>query len=68
MLYQLSVLRVMHRLLVDRSLRTKARMPAFQGLLKLATKVRQALVYDPAEGDPGMRGPGKDGLLILSSW
>ena len=43
MLYQLSVLRVMHRLLVDRSLRTKARMPAFQGLLKLATKVRWAL-------------------------
>ena len=41
MLYQLSVLRVMHALLTDRSIRTRARLPAFQDLLKLATKVRK---------------------------
>ena len=44
----MSVLRVMHGLLVDRNIRTKARLPAFQDLLKLATKVVRGAEYTPA--------------------
>ena len=42
MLYQLSVLRAMHALLSDRSIRSSGRLPAYQDLLKLCTRVSHA--------------------------
>ncbi|GAX82511.1 hypothetical protein CEUSTIGMA_g9938.t1 [Chlamydomonas eustigma] len=43
MLYQLSVLRVFHALLVDRTIRSKGKISAYAGLLKFATKVLRGL-------------------------